>query len=235
MKEVKPAYDFLTPPAAAIEDMTQPMGPLEEGDQALVDAVQNVPAGEHMARQDDGSVVRLKKDGTYKQDIVLADTTEADGSTTGVSTLISTVSSGSEGISASKSEYLAGERGGRTTDHVSGNQVETSTLTMEPDRNKAQAVKLEVARKINEARDRIDQTGDTRSDDTELSRTAASAEDVMRDAAKTSEARAAAARAVGHEATASIHDMFAQAERGEGERVSQEILDRGTKPPEATA
>jgi hypothetical protein len=41
-------------PAIPIEDMTQPMGPLEEGDQALVDAAQKIPEGRHEVRDDRG-------------------------------------------------------------------------------------------------------------------------------------------------------------------------------------
>jgi hypothetical protein len=46
---------------ARIEDMTQPMGPLEEGDQALIDAIHRSPDANHKRVQTDGSETSVSK------------------------------------------------------------------------------------------------------------------------------------------------------------------------------
>jgi hypothetical protein len=65
-----------------------------------------------------------------------------------------------------------------------------------------------------------------RSDNIELSHTAALAEDTLRGAAEVSKTKAAEAREAGQHETASIHDMFAQAEHTEARQIGEKILER---------
>ncbi len=146
-EEVLPAHDFLTPPAAAIEDRTQPMGPLEKGDQALVDAVQAFPEGRQEIKHEDGSITYAVKEQNLMQDIVSTSTRGSDGSASGVSTSINKMP-GISNVSGSIDQKDAG--GSRA--YVSGNTVGADVLKMqaEPNREKAQAIKLEIANKIND-------------------------------------------------------------------------------------
>lgn len=152
MKEVKAPYDFMVPPAANLEDMTQPVGPLLEGDQALVDAAHKLPAGEHVAEKD-GTYTRVSKYDELGRDQVVTHTTLPDGTVESASTLIDYVP-GMEGISADISEWPAGERGGRTVAEASGNNV-GGVIHPQEDREQAQAIKLEVAHEIDAATQRL--------------------------------------------------------------------------------
>lgn len=87
MKEVQPIYDFLTPPAAAQEDITQPMGPLEEGDQALVDAIADFPEGLHQVPHENGKTF-MAKENLPGQDVVTVTTMKSNGSRNEVGGLI---------------------------------------------------------------------------------------------------------------------------------------------------
>ncbi len=166
MKKVEAAYDFLTPPPANIEDMTQPMGPLEEGDQRIVDAVHRLPEGEHVVEQDDGTRIRIIKDKSYGREQAIAQTTKPDGSIEQAGTLINKPVSigeapGVNDISADMSEWPADHRrGGRTTHNVMGNRV-GNVMHLERDRPAAQAIKREVARKIDVAREGLGKAGVT--------------------------------------------------------------------------
>lgn len=157
MKKVEAPNPYVSPPAARLEDMTQPMGPLEQGDQALVDAVQQVPEGQHEAKHDGGSVTWVGKSESLGQDIVTVNTADGKGAMEGVATLVSKIPAVAN-ISADVHESPAGTRGGRETAHVSGNSVRKDgdgVLETTPDRAEAQATKLEVARRIDEARERL--------------------------------------------------------------------------------
>lgn len=195
-KEVAPPYDFMTPPAANLEDMTQPMGPLEEGDQALVDAAHKLPAGEHIAEHDDGTRTRVLKDEGFAREQVVTDTTLPDGTIEGASTLIDSAP-GVEGINANISEWPAGERGGHTVHNVMGNDVGNVPGPREANREEAQAIKLETAREIDSARERLETA---RVQDPGLAREMADAEKPHRDKVAERDSEAAAADAAAEKA-----------------------------------
>lgn len=180
MQKVEGPYPFVTPPAARLEDRTQPMGPLEEGDQALVDAAHKLPAGEYVTEQD-GVRTRVLKDEGVGRDQVIATTTTPDGTIEQAGTLIDSIPQGSIDrvgpISAGISLYPAGETGGKTIAEASGNEV-GSVFNAEYDRPKAQAIKLEVAREIDAATQRLEEG---RVDDPALAAEMAEAEKPHRD------------------------------------------------------
>lgn len=153
MKEVKAAYDFLTPPAANIEDMTQPMGPLEKGDQALVEAVEKLPEGEQTVELGDGTRVRIIKEASPGRDQAIAQISRSDGSVEQTGVLIDKVP-GVGSISADISEWPADGSGGRTIHEVRDNEV-GSIFDPKHDRESAQAIKHEVASKIDIAREHL--------------------------------------------------------------------------------
>ncbi len=156
MQEVKPAYDFLTPPAARMEDRTQPMGPLEQGDQALVDAAHKLPEGRHEIRHDGRGVTWVSKSESLGQDIAVVDTMTTDGAHEHASTLINTIP-GVEGISADIGHSTAWDQGSGSRARVSGNRIGSDVLRMKvgTNRKEAQAIKLEVAGKIDAAREQM--------------------------------------------------------------------------------
>lgn len=161
-KTVETLSPYIPASAANIEDMTQPMGPLEEGDQAIVDALHRlpdhtgmdvVPTTKLMARDADGAVTHLTKDGTYKQEMAAVHTMRPDGSSESVSTLVNPIP-GMETIRVTKREASA--EAGSHSEYVSGNKVaERAGEEGETDRARAQAIKLKVAEKIDAATRRM--------------------------------------------------------------------------------
>ena len=160
------------PPAANLEDMTQPVGPLEKGDQALADAIQSFPEGNYRIENDDGTVSRYHgktktSDGSngVNTTITLQDAKEVDSSTDeSGKQLAAGIFLGSQigdrdpgSIAAQTREWSSENRAGKVTSDVQGNEVQTGTTstTMEVDRVRAQAQKLEMAKQINDARERI--------------------------------------------------------------------------------
>lgn len=160
-KPVEAPNPYISPPAANVEDMTQPYGPLEEGDQAVIDAMHRLPErtglgpDEHLAREADGTITRLARDGTFGQDIVTAHTTKPDGSTESVTAFVDVVPA-MDTISVSKHDSY----NGAAVDSIdaSGNEVGVGHAA-ETDRAKAQAAKLEVASRIDKMRERIGEAG----------------------------------------------------------------------------
>lgn len=156
-KPVEAPNSYVSPPAANIEDMTQPMGPLEEGDQALVDAANKVPEGRQEIRHSDGAVTWLGKQTNFGHNIVTVHRATPEGSTHDAAVLISKVP-GVEGISGDISDKTAWDHAGGSRAHVSGNTVGEDVLHMqaEPNRKEAQAVKDLIADRIDKARERAD-------------------------------------------------------------------------------
>ncbi len=157
-KKVEAMYSYMTPPSANFEDMTQPMGPLEQGDQALVDAAQEIPEGEHIVELDDGSQIRIIKEARHDQHAIVQ-TTRPDGSIEQAGTMITPARNY---ISADIAQWPAGDGGGRTTHEARGGEV-GSVLDPEQNRESSQAIKLEVADKITTARKHLGETGVTAS------------------------------------------------------------------------
>lgn len=153
-KPVEAPNPYVAPPAANIEDMTQPMGPLEEGDQALVDAAARLPEGRHEIRHgDEGEgVTWVSKSESLGQDIAVVDTMTGDGAHEHASTLIAKIP-GVEGISADMGHSTAWDQGSGSKAYVSGNRIGSDVLKMKvgTNRKEAQAIKLEVAGKIDAA------------------------------------------------------------------------------------
>jgi hypothetical protein len=157
-KPVEAPNPYVSPPVANIEDMTQPMGPLEEGDQALVDAAHRLPEGQHEIRHGDESVTWVNKSESLGQDVAVINTMTAEGAHESAGTLINTVP-GAEGISADMAHSTAWDQGSGSRAHVSGNRIGSDVLQMKvgSNRREAQAIKLEVAGKIDAAAEQIGQ------------------------------------------------------------------------------
>jgi hypothetical protein len=199
-KTVENPIPNFTAGAANIEDVTQPMGPLEKGDQAIVDALHRLPdhtgmdvrpATELVARDPDGTVTRIIKDGSYKQEMASAHTMRPDGSSESVSTLMNPIP-GTETISVTKTEQSA-DKGSHSV-HVSGNKVaEGGDLTGKTDRAQAQAIKLEVADKIDAVTKRM---SEEQIQDPALARDMADAEKPYRDRIAERKKEVAAAKKV---------------------------------------
>lgn len=156
MQKVEAPNPYVSPPVANIEDMTQPMGPLEEGDQALVDASNMLPEGRHEIRHTDGSVTWLGKQASFGQDIVTVHRATPEGASHDAATLINKIP-GVEGISGDISDRTAWDRSGGSRTHVSGNTVGGDVMSMQakPNRKEAQAVKQVIADRIDRARERV--------------------------------------------------------------------------------
>jgi hypothetical protein len=156
MQEVQPAYDFLPAPAARPEDITQPMGPLEQGDQALVDAAHRLPEGQHEIEHAGGSKTWVNKSESLGQDIAVINTITAEGDHRHASTTINTVP-GMAGISADISHSTAWDQAGGSRARVSGNEIGRDVMQMKvgTHRREAQAIKLEVASQIDAVRDQL--------------------------------------------------------------------------------
>ncbi|GEM_PF-6858482 len=161
MQEVHPAYDFLPAPAARIEDRTQPMGPLEEGDQALVDATHLLPKGRHEIRHDNGDVTWINKSESLGQDIAVVDTVTSDGAHGHASTLISKVpvhkGPVNEGISADIGHSTVWDQASGSKAYVAGNRIggDVTRMKVGTHRTEAQAIKLEIASQIDTARKQL--------------------------------------------------------------------------------
>lgn len=166
MKEVKPEHGFLTPAVANVEDMTQPMGPLEEGDQALVDVVREIPEGAISTDRQDGTSARVNKSKTLGEEVVYAHMSPPHGSTEQTTTahirsmpgIFGRISAGTHDLPVDKHKHASD----RAVTYVSGNEVHKigkSILDMKPDRAKAQAIKLDAARRIKIAHEHIEKPG----------------------------------------------------------------------------
>lgn len=155
-KPVEAPNPYVARLAANIEDMTQPMGPLEEGDQALVDAAHRLPEGQHEIRHDDGGKTWVNKSENFGQDVAVVDTMTADGAHEHASTLINKIP-GIEGVSADISHSTEWDQGSGSRAYVTGNRVGADVLNMKvgTKRREAQAIKLEVAKKIDAAREQL--------------------------------------------------------------------------------
>lgn len=155
-KPVEAPNPYVGPPAANIEDMTQPMGPLEEGDQALVDAARLLPEGPHEIRHDDGSVTWVNKSESSGQNVAVVDTLTADGAHEHASTLINKVP-GIAGISADISHSAVWDQGSGSKAHIAGNRIgrDVTQMKVGTHRREAQAIKLEIASKIDAARKQL--------------------------------------------------------------------------------
>lgn len=153
MKKVEAPNPYVAPPAANIEDMTQPMGLLEEGDQALVDASNMVPEGRHEIKHTDGSVTWLGKQASFGQDIVTVHRATSEGSTHDAAVLINKIP-GAEGISGDISDKTAWDHSGGSSAHVSGNTIggDVTSMQAQPNRKEAQEVKQLIADRIDWAR-----------------------------------------------------------------------------------
>lgn len=156
LKPVEAPNPYVGPPAANIEDMTQPMGPLEQGDQALVDAAHKLPEGQHEIRHEDGGVTWVNKSERFGQDIAVVDTMTADGAHEHADTLINKIP-GVAGISADISHSTVWDQGGGSRAHVEDNRIGSDVLKMKvgTNRREAQAIKLEIAGKIDNARKQL--------------------------------------------------------------------------------
>jgi hypothetical protein len=156
MKTVETLNPYVEPSAANIDDMTQPMGPLEEGDQALVDATHKLPEGPQEIRHDDGGVTWANKSESLGQHVAVINTRNADGSYENASALINTVP-GIAGISADMGHSTAWDQGGGSRARVSGNSIGSDVMNMKAGTHhaEAQAIKLEVASKINAAAEQL--------------------------------------------------------------------------------
>src|SRR5665213_2144010 len=140
---------YANPQVPRIQDMTQPMGPLDEGDQALADVAGGIPSGEHSAEYD-GGTVRVSKQRGAAEDVIVATTAKPDGSTEYASTVINRAPKGAV-IVARKREWPLGSFGdSQRNTQALGNEVWTGNnpFNREPDRQVAQALKLEVAERI---------------------------------------------------------------------------------------
>lgn len=151
-KPVEAPNPYVEPAVANIEDMTQPMGPLEEGDQALVDAAHRLPEGSHEIRQEDGSVTWVNKSEGLTQDIAVVNKMTADGGHEHASTLIDKIS-GAEGINADIKHSTAWDQGSGSKAFVGGNRIGSGVMEIKVDthRREAQAIKLEIADKLDTA------------------------------------------------------------------------------------
>jgi len=152
-RSVEAPNPYVSPPAANIENMTQPMGPLEEGDQALVDATHRLPEGRHEIRHDNGGMTWASKSESLGQHVAVVDTMNSDGSTEHASTLINMMPVRENGVSADLGHSTEWDLGSGSKAHVSGNRIGSDVLSMKvgTHRKEAQAIKLEVANKINAA------------------------------------------------------------------------------------
>jgi hypothetical protein len=155
-KVVEAPNQYIDPLAVNIEDATQPMGPLEQGDQALVDAAHRLPEGSHEIRHKDGDVTWAHKFESLGQNIATVDTMTSDNNIEHASTLINTVP-GDGGISANISHQAPWSQAVGSTARASGNRVGADVMRMkdQPSRREAQAIKLEVARKIDAAAEQL--------------------------------------------------------------------------------
>ncbi|HYH36552.1 MAG TPA: hypothetical protein VD706_03570 [Candidatus Saccharimonadales bacterium] len=175
------------------------MGPLEEGDQKLVDAVHRLPADRHVMEMPNGGFVRTVKHEIPGGLIANAEVSTPDGATERAGTLIDTVprSSGNDVI-ADIAEWPAGEQFGRTTDEAVGNKVrdegeDKDLFAMRHDRAEAQAIKLKVAGKLEQATRHL---SDNQIQDRELARDMAEAERPHRDTIAERQEAAAVAQQV---------------------------------------
>jgi hypothetical protein len=158
-----PKDPFEAHPAAREQDRTQPFGVLEEGDQALVNAAHRLPAGERIIKGDSGETIRLFKHESPGQIKASAETTEPDGTTTRVGTMSNKLrTAGDNAISASTAKWQRGEDGGKVVvTRVTDNTAPTDkfTRTAYHDHEAAQTFKLEVADKIETARQHLGEMG----------------------------------------------------------------------------
>lgn len=149
-KEVIPQISNTVSHAANFSDMTQPMGPLEQGDQAVVDAAHRLPEGEHVAEHADGSRTRVVKSKDGNMEVVVAKTTQADGSEEKVSTVIDSVPGGN-GIDVDVDEFAGGEA--KFSSAYQNNVGEP--FDRHQDHKQAQAIKLDAADRIDAATKRL--------------------------------------------------------------------------------
>lgn len=151
-------------PSIPVEAMTQPMGPLERGDQAIVDVVANIPAGEHRVTQD-GVNTRVLKTEMPGRDMLSTQTLYPDGTweETGADIGKATGARISADI-ADQPTVLGGEYNTYTNGNNVGESVipasadGESTESITPavaDRKNAQRDKVEIARRIEAASKRL--------------------------------------------------------------------------------
>lgn len=178
METLQASHAPMEDSAVPIEQMTQPMGPLEEGDQTLVDAAHRIPAGVHEARHPDGTLTRVVKGEHPDRDVVTTTTYSPDGTGKEASATI-THTPGLEGVRASSREWPTNEESKNGSNEVHRNDVQDgpSILDMKHDREQAQAVKLQIARHIDQAGQNVD----TRIQDPEVAREMALGEKPHRD------------------------------------------------------
>ena len=147
-----------------IENMTQPMGPLEEGDQALVDVVNRIPEGEQDITDADGTRTYLRKEqglrpdgeGVFRHSDVEYRVTALARNASGYfedRVMIDKEKPGAEGIRTHTTEPPGLVR--PAIRYSTMGNVEEHKFAQYRDRSKVQATKLEVARRINEAHERL--------------------------------------------------------------------------------
>ncbi|HYF97230.1 MAG TPA: hypothetical protein VD947_04320 [Patescibacteria group bacterium] len=160
MIESTPKY---TSQEIPLEEMTQPMGPLQEGDQALVDAVNKLPEGEHVVAGQDGSFAAVEKEKGPATTIVTTRTTEAaDGSVKETNALIHKLPlRGGITTKTIYTEVPGPDSRGRgeksTTLETIENQVAVNFGELTKDRERAQQVKLDAAGKIDTVREKVEE------------------------------------------------------------------------------
>lgn len=130
-------------PIEQLQNATQPMGPLEQGDQALVDAVQDIPNGDVTGRLDN-VWVRVSKCG---RDVV----TERQGPDGSIEqTAVTVLSYPQPGRVDARIEYWpdGGRSNHRETNIAIGNEVGEFLLYTCVDRKEAQKIKFLAAQNI---------------------------------------------------------------------------------------
>jgi hypothetical protein len=158
--------------------MPQAEAPLDnraEGDQALIHAADMLPEGERRLDHDDGTHTRVYKTEGPDRVQVVAEVSNPDGSTEQASTLIKSAP-GDEVVSADIAKWPA-DKSKIESEQAVGDLV-NGELAPQPDRKRAEAIKLDVAKRIGNATQRL---AERRVEDPELAREMADAEKPHRD------------------------------------------------------
>lgn len=140
------------------QKMTQPMGPLERGDQAVVDALHRLPehsgqgrATELTAHDPDGSTTWMARGSFANEDLVTGHIKHRDEGSETVTAVVDPTRGG-DAISISMGDSYAGSS--PDVVHVSGNEVEAHRVKV-TDRAQAQALKLEAAGRLDTMREHV--------------------------------------------------------------------------------
>jgi hypothetical protein len=161
---------------------SQPMGPLEEGDQALIDAMHRLEPGDYRRDQTEMSTLVEKRESPYGHDAFVRNDM-VDGSSERIAIDVSpsrvpgTTELGS--INAHTITRGADSQEGHVFTSVIDNRI-TAGLGDKGtvDREQAQALKLKIAQKVDNARERLEAT---RVDDPALAQDMAEAEQPYQD------------------------------------------------------